>query len=146
MGAQAQFTWKDAANKYSDSMGTVLDMSVEGIFISTSDCPQVGTEVNIEVVQPNDRGRSKYFIKARMKVLRIDHEVIEGSGLRFAARGKVFIGRTHNQVESTVNAGRPSLFKKIGGHRNSRLSSVKRNDTRLIRVTPISNPFGPLDR
>ena len=143
MGAPAEFTWKGAANKYSESIGTVLDMSVEGIFISTTDCPQVGTEVNIEVVQPNDRGRSKYLIKARMKVLRIDHDANQGCGLRFAAQGKVFIGRTHSHEEAAVNGAKPVIFKKIGSRRDSRMNSVKSQDTHMVQVTPISKPFDP---
>jgi hypothetical protein len=140
IGVPAKFSWKGVANKRSTGKGTVLDMSVEGIFVLTTAFPQIDAEVIIEIGHTKDLGRSKNLIKARMKVVRIDQEVEAGPGIGFAATGKVLIRRISGGGEKELGLVGPVIFKKSGNRGDPKLSSLKRQESTLIHVSPISAP------
>ena len=89
MGVPATYRWSGRDKKRNSSTGTVRDMSLEGIFILSPVCPWIGAKVDIEIGKPGQQERSRRFVKARMKVVRIEQS--EGAP-GFAASGKVFIG------------------------------------------------------
>jgi hypothetical protein len=89
MGVPVNYSWSARNKKRTSGIGTVRDMSVEGIFVLSQICPLIGARVDIEIGRPEQRRRPRRCIKARMKVVRIDQNE---NGTGFAAHGKVFIG------------------------------------------------------
>jgi hypothetical protein len=107
MGVPASYRWSGREKKRSSSAGTVRDMSLEGIFILSPVCPLIGTKVDIEIGRSRLRERQRRFIKARMKVVRIERNE---SAAGFAACGKVFIGGERRRGAGG-NASAPMIAK-----------------------------------
>ena len=83
------------------------DMSLTGVYILTPTCPPVNSVVDLEVMLPAPSGRSKNVLKARMRVLRIEHHRARASPVGFAAAGKVLAVRDGSKgprVRASKNA------------------------------------------
>lgn len=151
MGAPVTFRWTGRDKKRNSGVGTVRDMSMEGVFVLSSICPRIGATVEMEIARPDQRS-PRSFIKARMKVLRIDRQ--DESGVGFAAQGKVFVGggrgdsgrragaqapfivTEHRAREMRVSAGRDfacaiKAWAASTSRRNPRISG-KHNSSKFV--------------
>lgn len=90
------------------------DMSVIGVYILTPTCPPTNSVVDLEVILPAPSGRSKNVIKARMRVLRIDHQRARRSQVGFAAAGKVLAMRDGSKVRGArASNNAPETGKRL---------------------------------
>ena len=76
----------------------IRDMSITGVYILTPTCPIGNSMVDLEVMLPVPSGQSKNVIKARMRVVRIEHHRRRASHVGFAAVGKVLAMRVGSKA------------------------------------------------
>lgn len=107
------------------------DMSLKGIFILSPVCPLIGANVDIEIGRPEQKGRRRRLIKARMKVVRVEpNESASG----FAACGKVFIGGERRRVGAGGNASVPMIVtgRRDGQELGTRTGEISALVTRAL--------------
>jgi hypothetical protein len=101
IGIPVTFLWKGGGKKRGQvrCTGMVRDVSLDGVFILSSTCPGIGSEVQMEIEQADHLRRLNSLIKARMKVLRIEHNPGAPHKVGFAAYGKILDGPPRRREE-----------------------------------------------
>jgi hypothetical protein len=90
MKAPTIFQWKSLGSDRLQGEGATRDISVAGVFVFTAACPPVNSTIQMEVILPPLRTALNTRIKAEMKVLRVEHDLVEGGRSGFSAVGKGF--------------------------------------------------------
>jgi hypothetical protein len=105
LNAAVIFNWTGPNNQRFQGEGATRDMSVEGVFILTATCPPANASVQLEVFLPLSDGASKAQMKAKMTVLRVDHDVAGDGRSGFSAVGKGFLLSTFSERASRAVLG-----------------------------------------
>jgi len=127
----ANYSWGGRTRKQHSGKGTVRDMSVEGIFVMSPNCPKLGDKVDIDIGPSAPRCGKGTLIQARMKVLRIDFENDRQVG--FAAHGKIFTEGRRGGKRS--GHGAPTPFVIGAPHREPKQTVGAQDITALIART-----------
>jgi len=90
MAIPASFCWKAPGKEHFYGRGITRDMSVASVFIFTSTCPPVEATVETEVFVPSSRGAPRSGMKASLKVVRVEHDIVDAKRSGFSAVGSVF--------------------------------------------------------
>ncbi len=112
MSTAVIFHWQGPDHKSFQGEGVTRDMSVDGVFVLTATSPPANALVQMEVILPLSDGASKAQMKARMTVLRVDHDIAGKTRSGFSAAGEGFLLRTFSDRASRAVAG---LIKKAEG-------------------------------
>lgn len=97
MRTPAIFHWKRSRNDHFQGEGVTRDISAAGVYVLTPTCPPVNSVVQVEVIFQQLHRAATTRIKAGMKVLRVEHDVMNEGGSGFAAVGKGFTLRAISQ-------------------------------------------------
>jgi hypothetical protein len=91
------FSWEEEEGMRHRGEGMTRDISEVGVFISTPNCPQIGSVVEVQVLLSTQPGHSSASLKSKMHVTRVENEPQEMRGSGFAVAGKAFTLRNNIQ-------------------------------------------------
>lgn len=100
VGAPALFFWKNGRGERFQGEGVTRDISVVGAYVLTATCPPGDLAVDLEIILPSIHGASKPRIKAKTRVLRVEHKVEGGVRSGFSVIGDGFALGTASMVRS----------------------------------------------
>jgi hypothetical protein len=91
LGTKAVFSWKDSDGKQSKGVGVTRDINLGGVFIFTSACPAVDTEIRITIfLPPSGKSAPGTRIESRGTVLRVERSLGNDDLSGFAAASTRF--------------------------------------------------------
>ncbi|MFY9532146.1 MAG: hypothetical protein WBC04_10210 [Candidatus Acidiferrales bacterium] len=99
VGAPALFYWKSGRGDRFRGEGITRDISVAGAYIISATCPPTDLPVDLEIILPSGL-KWKRRIKAKTRVLRVEHGVGGRARSGFSVKGDCFKLRTVPTVKS----------------------------------------------
>jgi hypothetical protein len=104
VGVPALFYWKSGGGDHFQGEGITRDISVVGAYIMSATCPPADLPIDLEIILPSGPSVGKPRIKAKTRVLRVEHGVGGRARSGFSVMGDCFKLRTAPTVKSKLRS------------------------------------------